>query len=66
MGEVPEVSKEVEILLHSPRGLVVIFCMSSFRVATYVSTNTKKPFNVRHFRPLTSAQTPTLYRVTSK
>jgi len=33
---------------------------------TFKITNTKKPFNVRHFRPLTSAQTSTSYRVTWK
>jgi len=35
MGEVPEVSKEMEIPQHSPRGLVYIFCMSSSRAATH-------------------------------
>jgi len=30
------------------------------------NTNTKKSFNVRYFRPLTSAQTPTSYCVTLK
>jgi len=35
MGEVPEVSKEMEVLPHSPRGLVYIFCMSSSRAATH-------------------------------
>jgi len=35
MGEVPEVSKEMEIPLHSPRGLVYIFYMSSSRAATH-------------------------------
>jgi len=32
----------------------------------YKITNTKKSFNVRHFWPLMSVQTPTSYRVTSK
>jgi len=35
MGEVPKVSKEMEIPLHSPRGLVYIFCMSSSKAATH-------------------------------
>jgi len=35
MGEVSEVSKEMEILLHSPHGLVYIFCMSSSRAGTH-------------------------------
>jgi len=37
MGEVPGVSKGVEILLHSPCVDWLFSCMSSFRVATHVS-----------------------------
>jgi len=35
MGELPEVSKEMEVPLHSSRGLVYIFRMSSSRAATH-------------------------------
>jgi len=57
---------KLELQFEREEEIVARFVSGLKREIQDVVTNTKNPFNVRHFQPLTSTQTPTSYRVTSK